>query len=182
MSSAASRALRPLAARSRAGPEQRCPRTTCGARASSASCTVSRTVSSGNSVAAWNVRPEPGAGASVRGELADVAARAARRCPTLGHVAADRVEQRRLAGAVRADEADDLARHRRGSRRSRPRRCRRSARVSPWSASTLPSALTSSAPGSTMRVQRHGRRGRGLRRRARAAASRASAGSMPRSQ
>ena len=31
----------------------------CGAGASSASSTVSRTVSSGNSVAAWNVRPRP---------------------------------------------------------------------------------------------------------------------------
>ena len=47
-------------------PQRASPRTTSRARASSASCTVSRTVSSGKSVAAWNVRPEPGPGPAVR--------------------------------------------------------------------------------------------------------------------
>ena len=71
--------------------------------------TVSRTVRSGNSSAPWNERPSPSR-----------ARRAGDRCrctswprisiaPRARHEAADRVHERRLAGAVRADEPDDLA-------------------------------------------------------------------------
>ena len=57
-SSASARFARSSADRARAGTA-RSERSPVRPRASSATCTVSRTVSSGKSVAAWNVRPRP---------------------------------------------------------------------------------------------------------------------------
>ena len=84
MSSAASRALGALGARSTAGSTAVMPQNDVGARASSASCTVSRTVSSGNSVAAWNVRPSPARARRCAGSAADVAPEQLDRARRLG--------------------------------------------------------------------------------------------------
>ena len=72
------------------------------------------TVSDGKSRPSWNERPSPrrarGAGRQARDVAARRRLRRARSCPSsAGEKPGDRVEQRRLAGAVRADEADDLA-------------------------------------------------------------------------
>ena len=61
-------ALLPLDTHRRREPAACCPRTTsCGAPRGRAA-RVSRTVSSGKSLAAWNVRPEPGPRPAMRGE------------------------------------------------------------------------------------------------------------------
>ena len=88
--------------------------------------------------------------------------------PVDRHEAADRVQQRRLARAVGADEPDDLAGHRRGSRRRRPRRARRSCTVRSSVAQHAAVGVQRRRLAAARRVQRRGRRGRRLRRRRRA--------------
>ena len=56
----------------------------CGGGPRARPATVSRTVSSGNSVAAWNVRPRPAAGPRRRRQRRHVARRGARPCPCSG--------------------------------------------------------------------------------------------------
>ena len=90
-------------------------------------CTFSATVSAGNSARFWNVRAMPTLRDAVRGQREQVVARrsvmrAARRLVE----AADAVEQRRLARAVRPDERADLALF---DRRTTGRRARRSRRT-----------------------------------------------------
>ena len=79
--------------------------------------TFSRTDMLRNRRSVWNVRAMPSCGDLVRLE-ADDAALAEQDLAFVGLVdARDQVEERRLAGAVRADHADDLAL---GDRRSSP--------------------------------------------------------------
>ncbi len=96
----------PLGRTAAAGTARRSSPVRC--RASSATCTVSRTVSSGNSVAAWNVRPSPRR-ARADGESDETSSPSELDGARARDVAADGVHQRRLAGAVGADQADDLA-------------------------------------------------------------------------
>ena len=95
-------------------------------RASSATSTVSRTVSSGNSARGLE-RPAEALRARRAGPHRETSSPWRRTVPVGRHEAADRVHQRRLAGAVGADQADDLVRSRPRATRRRPPRCRRSA-------------------------------------------------------
>ena len=177
MSSAASARLRALAWRSTAADRAAMPQNDVAPRASSASCTVSRTVSSGNSVAAWNVRPRPARARWCGGELRHVARRAARPCPWLGtkppmalssvDLPAPLVPMSPMTSPGVGAEVDVVD-------RDEPAEARR---VRPAVRSTLPSALVDDRRGSATRVSETGGAVDGLRRRARAAASRASAGS-----
>ena len=92
-------------------------------RPSSATITVSRTVSPPNPRAFWNARPMPRRARRYDGHAVDALAEhldVARRL----HEPGDGVHERGLARAVGADEADDLA----GAHLDRRRRRRRSAR------------------------------------------------------
>ena len=72
---------------------------------------LSRTVMVGNNARFWNVRPMPSAAMRCRGSAARSALPRSRISPAVAAVdVADAVEQRRLARAVRPDQAADLAR------------------------------------------------------------------------
>ena len=66
-------------------------------------------VRDGNSRASWNDRPRPRAARSCGASSVMSSPRRRTRPPSIGEEAGDAVEQRGLAGAVVADEAEDLA-------------------------------------------------------------------------
>ena len=70
----------------------------------------SRTVESGNSSMRWNVRPMPSRARSWTRQAGDVGAVELDRAAVGAEDAEDAVEERRLAGAVRADQPDAFAR------------------------------------------------------------------------
>ena len=78
-----------------------------GSTRSCASATVSSTVRSPNRRASWNERPRPRSARGVGGERADVVAEQLD-APVGRDEPADGVHDRGLAGAVGADEPDDL--------------------------------------------------------------------------
>ena len=97
--------------------------------------TVSRTVSSGNSVAAWNVRPRPMPGPACRAGRRRRRRRGARprradgTKPPIAFISVD------LPAPLVPMRPDDLVGADLAGRRRRPRRCRRSARVMPATSS-----------------------------------------------
>ena len=121
--------------------------------------TVSRTVRSWNSSAPWNDRPRPRR-ARRAGEKRCTSWPRISTAPRLRHESADRVHQRRLARAVRADEPDDLAR--RNVQVDVDRRRRRG-----------PNETLSARPGSPRRA------GAGISRRGDARRARAAAAARP---
>ena len=77
--------------------------------------------------AAWKVRPRPCARTSATATSRETSSPSSSTVPVARHEAADRVHQRRLAGAVGADEPDDLVRADAAATRRRRRRRRRTA-------------------------------------------------------
>ena len=78
-------------------------------RASAPTMTFSVTVRSGKGFSFWNVRATPQAGDAVGAQAGDVVAVEEDAAGVERLEAGDQVEQRGLAGAVRADDAEDLA-------------------------------------------------------------------------
>ena len=125
-----------------------------------------RRVSAGNRRASWNERWSPSRARSSGAEVGDVVAEQRGSRPSSGvDEAGDEVEQRRLAGAVRADEPEDLALAR--ATRSTPssgvtppkRLARRRATSSTTSASSLASGALARAARAAPPSRRRRRRG-----------------------
>ena len=109
---AARRPARPRRARTRTTPGSCSPSASTlrhDTWRSSATATVSATVSDGKRRASWNERPRPRWARAGGCSVGDVDAAEPMRPPSSVGEAGEAVEQRGLAGAVVADEADDLA-------------------------------------------------------------------------
>ena len=123
-------ARRPAAARSRRARRSRAPRAPRPRRCAPRVCAPTRTLSSTvivlKSSTFWNVRAIPRRTIPCTRRLQQVSPSKRDLALVRRVEPRDHVERRRLAGAVRADQADDLALRR---RRTRPRRGRRSRRT-----------------------------------------------------